>query len=110
MRFSPRRSHEETREWARQTVDSNLDNVMGITGESVFFEADGFDVVLDMLPEPMHLIDLGFMKNTCCRTFKSGTTPQTEFGYRRCDSSSLSAKIKYVRHISAMIETCSCHD
>ena len=94
MRFSPRRTHAQTLTWAREAVNEQLDNVMGITGESVFFEAQDFDVVQDMLPEPMHLIDCGFMKNTCGRTFNSGATHQTDAGYRRCPTGELSDKVK----------------
>ena len=65
MRFSERRTHEETRTWANEAMEAQLDHVMGITGLSVFFEAPNFDVVLDMMPEPMHMLDGGFMKNTC---------------------------------------------
>ena len=48
MRFCRRRTHAETLAWAREAVNDQLDNVMGITGVSVFFEAAGFDVVQDM--------------------------------------------------------------
>ena len=83
MRFSPRRTHEETVQWAEQAHSQGLDNVYGITGKSVFFGAEGFDVVNDILPEAMHLLDSGFMKNTCVRTFNAGTSHQTKAGYRR---------------------------
>ena len=67
---------------------------MGLLEEVFFFEAPGFDVVRDMVPEPMHLLDRGFMKNTCGRTFKCGTGHQTEPGYRRTPSGKLSDKMR----------------
>ena len=95
MRFSQRRSHDQTLEWAEKAEDENLDHYMGITGRSVFFDAENFDVVWDMMPEPMHLIDGGFVKNTLGRTFNSGASHQTRLGYRRSPSAHLSELIRY---------------
>ena len=72
MRFSALRTHEETLQWANEAEENGLDHVNGIMGKSVFFEAPNFDVVQDMMPEPMHLLDCGFVKNTCMRTFNCG--------------------------------------
>ena len=94
MRFSRRRSHEETEGWAEEVVSQGLDHVFGITGRSVFFQAEGFDVVNDILPESMHLLDSGFMKNTCVRTFNAGTSPQTRPGYRRSPVGALSDELR----------------
>ena len=71
-----------------------MDHVYGITGKSVFFEAEGFDVIKDMMPEPMHLIDARFLKNTCCRTFNAGTAHQTKRGYRRTPTAKLSEDLR----------------
>ena len=92
MRFCDHRTHEQTLEWAEQAERDGMDHVYGITGKSVFFEAEGFDVVKDMLPEPMHLIDAGFTKNTC--TFHAGTAHQTRPGYRRAPTGNLSKEIR----------------
>ena len=94
MRFCPRRTHEETEEWADEVVSTGMDNMYGITGKSVFFQAEGFDVVKDILPESMHLLDSGFMKNTCVRTFNAGTSHQSRPGYRRSPVGTLSADMR----------------
>lgn len=94
MRFSALRTHEETLQWANEAEENGLDHVNGIMGKSVFFEAPNFDVVQDMMPEPMHLLDCGFVKNTCMRTFNSGNAAQTIPGYRRSPSGKLSDEFK----------------
>ena len=94
MRFCERRTHDETRNWGTEAVESQVDHVMGITGESVFFEAPNFDVIHDMMPDPMHLLDMGFMKNTCGRTFNSGVQHQKEPGYRRTSVAKLIDLVK----------------
>ena len=68
---------------------------MGITGKSVFFNVPEFDVITDILPEPMHLLDAGFMKNTCGRAFNSGSGPQTRPGYKRTNPSALNDYVRY---------------
>ena len=95
MRFCDRRTHDDTSRWAAEALESEVDHVMGIMGESVFFEAESFDVVHDMQPDPMHLLDLGFMKNTCGRTFHcGGANPQTLAGYRRSPVGKLNDLVK----------------
>ena len=94
MRFSPRRTHQQTEEWADEALAQHQDNVFGIMGKSTFFKAEGFDVVNDILPESMHLLDSGFMKNTCVRTFNAGTSHQTKPGYRRSPVGALSDKLR----------------
>ena len=83
MRSCERRTHNQTLLWANEVVETGATEVMGITGKSVFFNVPDFDVVQQMLPEPMHLLDAGFMKNTCGRAFNSGCGPQTKPGYKR---------------------------
>ena len=94
MRFCPKRTHEETCVWARQAEEQQLDHVMGITGESVFFQVPGFDVVKDILPEALHMLDGGFMKNTCGRTFSGGSSHQTTPGYKRTSIDKLTNDIR----------------
>ena len=96
MRYSDRRTHEQNLEWALAVESGDCQELMGMTGKSVFFDAKDFDIVQDMLPETMHLMDGGFMKNTCGRTFNSGASHQTRMGYRRTQVSALSDLIRYV--------------
>ena len=83
MRFCERRTHEQTLQWAEQVDRGEYLEVYGITGKSVFFDAPGLDIVRDIAPETMHLLDGGFMKNTMGRTFDCGSAHQTRVGYRR---------------------------
>lgn len=94
MRHAPRRTHEQTLIWAEQVQNGEYEEIMGITGKSIFFDVENFDVVKGILPEPMHLMDGGFMKNTAGRTFRSGTAQQTRAGYRRSSSATLSTLIE----------------
>ena len=94
MRFSDRRTHEQNLEWALSVEAGLATDAMGIVGRSVFFDASDFDTIYDMLPETMHLMDGGFMKNTCGRTFNSGAAHQTRDGYRRVNCSELSELIR----------------
>ena len=82
MRHSDRRTHEQNLEWAVAVEAGECTELMGITGRSLFFEAPDFDTIHDMLPETMHLMDGGFMKNMCGRTFNSGAGHLTRLGYR----------------------------
>ena len=90
MRFAERRTHEQNLEWAMSVESGERTEFMGMTGKSVFFECTDFNTIQDMLPETMHLMDGGFMKNTCGRTFNSGSGHQTRQGYRRINSTALS--------------------
>lgn len=94
MRFSNRRTHDQTLAWGEMAQDEGLEEVNGIFGKSMFFEVPGFDVIQDILPEAMHLLDGGFMKNTCGRTFRNGSGPQAKKGYKRADPSKLSKILK----------------
>ena len=94
MRFSERRTHEKNLEWGLSVEAGEASEIMGITGRSVFHDAPNFDIVHDMLPETMHLMDGGFMKNTCGRTFNSGTGHQTRMGYKRLNPDELSNLIR----------------
>ena len=94
MRFSDPRTHEQNLEWALSVENGETTEAMGMLGRSVFYDASGFDTVYDMLPETMHLMDGGFMKNTCGRTFNSGAPHQTGDGYRRVNCSELSELIR----------------
>ena len=91
---SERRTHDQTLEWANKIEEGEYTIKNGIYGKSPFFGVDGFDVVYDMLPEPMHLLDAGFMKNTMGRTFNSGTAPQCRPGYKRTNTKRLSKLIE----------------
>jgi len=73
---------------------SRQESFPSVTGKSIFFDVENFDVVKGILPEPMHLMDGGFMKNTAGRTFRSGTAQQTRAGYRRTSSATLSTLIE----------------
>lgn len=90
MRFSERRNHEKTLEWAEEVEAGLVTEKNGIMGKSVLFQISEFDIVQDLLPEAMHLLDGGFMKNTCGRTFNQGKSPQTKAGYRRAPVTELS--------------------
>lgn len=68
---------------------------MGITGKSVFFNAEGFDVVKDILPEPMHLLDGGVMKAFCARIFKTTGTNMRIPNYKKTSTVMLSNLIRY---------------
>jgi hypothetical protein len=70
-RYFPIRTHDQTLAWAETVEEGTFASMMGITGKSVFFGASGFDIVRDILPEPMHLLDGGMMKALCSRIFKS---------------------------------------
>ena len=94
MRFSERRNHRQNLIWADQVEGGEFEDAYGIVGKSVFFKLPYFDIVWDILPESMHLLDGGFMKNTCGRTFMSGTSAQTRQGYRRTNVGVLSDLIK----------------
>ena len=94
MRFRPRRTHEQTVEWGTQAQAEAKEEVQGITGKSIFMEVEGFDLVKDILPEAMHLIDGGFMKNTCGRTFQNGQAPQTRKRYVRASTEVLTSILR----------------
>ena len=96
MRFSEPRTHVQTLEWADEVEEGQYLDKYGITGKSIFFKLDGFDLIHDIPPEPMHLMDGGFMKNTMGRTFNSGTAHQTRVGYRRSSIAKLSQLIRYM--------------
>ena len=94
MRFSERRTHERTLHWAERVAAGEWEDAYGIMGKSCFFNVPGFDVIQDILPETMHLMDGGFMKNTCGRTFHNGPGAQTRPGYRRTSIARLSELIR----------------
>ena len=94
MMSAERRTHRDTLQWALEAEDPGTDHVMGIMGRSVFFDVPGFDIIRDMIPEPMHLLDAGFMKTTCGRAFNSGTAHQTQPGYRRTNIAILDSYVK----------------
>ena len=94
MRDAERRTHEQTEQWANLVEDGEALDAYGITGKSVFFRASGFDVIQDLMPEPMHLLDAGLWKNTMGRVFQSGTSQQTRPGYRRQNIGQLTSLIR----------------
>ena len=93
MRFCQPRSHEQNLEWALTVAAGEKAELMGMTGRSLFFDAPNFDTVYDMMPETMHLMDGGFMKNTCGRAFNSGSGPQTRPGYRKTNIATLNGYV-----------------
>ena len=95
MRFSEPRTHENTLTWADEVSGGQYLDKYGITGKSIFFKVPGLDIIHDIPPEPMHLMDGGFMKNTMGRTFNSGTSHQTRAGYRRSSIAKLSDIVRY---------------
>ena len=104
MRFATQRTHEETLIAADQVSSGEYQDINGVIGKSAFFAAKDFDVIDDIPPEPMHLLDGGFGKAILSRTFNSGTSQQSEPGYRRTSIAELTSKIEYVmlrsfRHI-----------
>ena len=94
MRFSPERTHIETLIAANQVVAGEFQEVKGVIGKSAFFEAKDFDVINDIIPEPMHLMDGGFSKAIAGRVFNSGVSQQSEPGYRRTSVAELTRKIE----------------
>lgn len=94
MRFSTRRNHLDTLEWAQEVENGSVAEKNGILGKSILFQVPGFDVIQDLLPEAMHLLDAGFMKNTCGRTFNQGKSPQTRSTYRRAPVEELSKRLR----------------
>lgn len=99
MRHSERRTHEQSLQWAELVHSGEYEEYMGIIGKSVFFQIDGFDIVKDIPPDPMHFFDGGIIKNTCGRIFNSGKAPQTQIGYRRTSIAKLSDMIRYFKHL-----------
>lgn len=87
------RTHEDTIRWAEE-AETTGDHSHGIIGQSVLMDFPRFDVVKDLVPEPMHLLDMGFMKNICGRIFNSGTAPQTKRGYKRSPTGKLSQLLR----------------
>lgn len=83
MRFAKPRTHQETLQWAELVEEEGLAEYNGILGKSLLFQIPDFDIINDVLPEAMHLLDGGFTKNTCGRTFNNGTSAQTKPGYKR---------------------------
>lgn len=96
MRFAKRRTHEDTLAWGEKAQAEAKEEVNGIFGKSIMFDVHGFNVIKDMFPEPMHLLDGGFMKNTCGRTFRQGKSAQTKDDYRRAPIDELNRLLKYV--------------
>ena len=94
MRFSQERTHEETLIAANQVISGEFQEVKGVIGKSAFFEAKDFNVITDIIPESMHLMDGGFAKAILGRTFNSGTSQQSEPGYRRTSIVELTRKIE----------------
>jgi hypothetical protein len=87
------RTHANTIIWAQQSLEEGR-HVFGITGQSVFSIIPDFDLIKDIPPEPMHLMDTGFMKNTCLKIFNAGSSPQCKDGYRRTPIGKLSDIIR----------------
>lgn len=83
MRFASARTHEETLEMAEKVEEEGLAEFSGVLGKSLLFDVPDFDIIKDVLPESMHLLDSGFVKNTCGRTLNNGTSAQTRSGYQR---------------------------
>ena len=96
MRFSQRRNHDQTLEWANLVEGGEYQELYGIIGKSVFFDVDGFDIIKDIPPDPMHFLDGGLIKNTCGRVFNSGSSHQTQPGYKRASITKLSDMIRYI--------------
>jgi hypothetical protein len=88
------RTHVNTLAWADH-AERTGEPIYGITGRSIFFNIENFDVVKDMPPEPMHLMDAGFMKNTCLKIFNAGNSPQCKQGYRRTSITRMSNILRY---------------
>jgi hypothetical protein len=93
------RTHENTMLWAEQAVQQG-GHVNGIVAKSIFATIPNFDVIKDMPPEPMHLLDTGFMKNTCLKMFNAGTSPQCKPGYRRTPIMKLSELLSSILYPS----------
>ena len=94
QRFAKERTHEETLIAANQIMSGECQEVKGVLGRSPFFDAKDFDVITDIIPEPMHLLDGGFAKAIASRVFNSGTSQQSEPGYRRTSIAELTVKIE----------------
>ena len=94
MRFCEERTHEETLIAANQVQDGEFQEVKGVIGKSAFFEANDFNVITDIIPESMHLLDGGFAKAITGRVFNSGVSQQSEQGYRRSSIAELTKKIE----------------
>ena len=97
------RTHDNTMIWAEQAVQQGS-HVNGIIAKSIFATIPNFDVIRDMPPEPMHLLDTGFMKNTCLKIFNAGTSPQTKPGYRRSPIGQLSELLRYTDTRNAKVQ------
>jgi hypothetical protein len=90
----PLRTHEDTLRWAESVEEGLFTSLMGITGKSVFTTAHGFMLVHDILPEPMHLLDGGFMKSMCAKIFKATTNTNIRItNYRKTSTVLLSSLI-----------------
>ena len=63
----PLRTHEDTLRWAESVEEGLFTSVMDITGKSVFTTAHGFNLVHDILPEPIFWM-VGLW-NQCVRKF-----------------------------------------
>ena len=83
LRYIKERTHEETLDLAESVASGEYTEMKGIMGKSPFFNAHDFNIIDQIIPEPMHLLDGGFTKNIAGRTFNSGTSQQSEPGYRR---------------------------
>ena len=94
MRDAERRIHEQTEQWVNQVEDGEALDAFGITRKSVFFRAPGFDVIQDLMPERMYLLDAGLWKNTMSRIFQSGASQQTRPGYWRQNIGQLTSLIR----------------
>ena len=94
MRYCEERTHEQTLEAANQIVAGEYSELKGVIGKSPFFEARNFNVITDIIPEPMHLLDGGFAKALASRMFNSGSSQQSEPGYRRTSIAQLTKRIE----------------
>ena len=93
-RFAPLRTHDETLQAANQVEYGECSEVRGIIGKSPFFQAENFNHIEDIVPEPMHLLDGGFTKNIAGSAFNCGVSQQSEAGYRRTSVAVLTKKIE----------------
>ena len=92
MRNMKLRTHEDTVKWAEKGTKEK--DVYGIMGKSVFMEVvPNFDVVKDMLPEPMHLLDGGFFKNIMGKLYNVTAAKSHNVMYRRSKTDGLNVEL-----------------
>jgi hypothetical protein len=94
---APLRTHDETLEIANRLEELDQNDRKGVTGKSVLFDIQGFDVIKSMMPEYMHWACIGVVEKLVRLTFQLGEKPKTHRDYQRTSAERLNGLLPTVR-------------